>query len=205
MDYYIVEEEAPHYGRDTRNILETLVGKDGATKLYEYFNSEFSILEAREEDYRAAGLSDKKAKILDAARNMHKVKQTQHESLEKIRCSLDCVKHLLDISDEPVEHFVVLVLNRANAILAKVKISQGGLSGTVVDTKVLFGHVLRYRTANAIVLSHNHPSGNLQASESDIELTKKIVAGAKLLDIKVLDHIIVHGHRYLSFADESLL
>lgn len=124
----------------------------------------------------------------------------------QIRCSQDAY-HILApmLMDLAHEEFWVLALNRANKVIGKVHISSGGLSGTVVDTKKLFQRVLDFERVNAIVLCHNHPSGNLSPSQSDIELTKKIVAGGLLLDIKVLDHVIVAGASYLSFMDEGYL
>ena len=124
----------------------------------------------------------------------------------QIRCSQDAY-HILApmLMDLAHEEFWVLALNRANKVIGKVHISSGGLSGTVVDTKKLFQRVLDFERVNDIVLCHNHPSGNLSPSQSDIELTKKIVAGGLLLDIKVLDHVIVAGASYLSFMDEGYL
>ena len=124
----------------------------------------------------------------------------------QIRCSQDAY-HILApmLMDLAHEEFWVLALNRANKVIGKVHISSGGLSGTVVDTKKLFQRVLDFERVNAIVLCHNHPSGNLSPSQSDIELTKKIVAGGLLLGIKVLDHVIVAGASYLSFMDEGYL
>jgi len=104
------------------------------------------------------------------------------------------------------EEFKMILLNRANRVLGIVTISKGSSTGTVVDPKMLFSITLK-STATSIILTHNHPSGNLKPSRSDIELTKKLVAASKLLEISILDHIIIcdDENRYFSFADEGLL
>lgn len=101
------------------------------------------------------------------------------------------------------EEFWILALNRANKVTAKVKISQGGFTGTVVDSKVVFSEALRNK-ACSIILAHNHPSGSLYPSQADIRLTKKIAKAGEVMDITVLDHIIV-ADGYYSFADEGKL
>jgi len=105
---------------------------------------------------------------------------------------------------EWIEEFNILLLDRANRVLCFYNVSKGGQTGTVVDAKVVFAAALKCK-ANYIILSHNHPSGNIHPSIQDIEITKKLVAGAKLLDLKVLDHIIVTPYDYYSFADERKL
>lgn len=102
------------------------------------------------------------------------------------------------------EEFWIVVLNTANKVLAKHMLSKGGRAGTVVDVKILFEEVLGYR-ATSIILTHNHPSGNLKPSEQDRQITKRIVDAGKLLDIKVLDHLIFANDGYYSFSDEGEL
>jgi DNA repair protein RadC len=109
--------------------------------------------------------------------------------------------HLLDIHHE---EFWVLLLNRANRVIKKHQISQGGIAGTVADPKIIFKVALA-ELASGIVLAHNHPSGNLTASQADIDLTKKLKEAGKLLEIQVLDHLIIGGQNYFSFADEGIL
>lgn len=105
---------------------------------------------------------------------------------------------------EFVEQFKILLTNRANKVLGILEISTGGIAGTVADPKLIFAGALK-AGASGMILAHNHPSGNLIASQADIELTKKLKAGGKLLEIEVLDHVIITGEGYLSFADEGLL
>lgn len=105
---------------------------------------------------------------------------------------------------ELVEQAKVLLLNRANAALGIYEVSTGGVTGTVVDPRIIFGAALK-ANACSIILAHNHPSGNLTPSHADIELTRKLKEGGKLLDIALLDHLIVSPERYYSFADEGLV
>lgn len=102
------------------------------------------------------------------------------------------------------ETFFVILLSRSNHVLGYRQISQGGLSQTVVDPKTVFAPAL-VCAASAIILAHNHPSGNLKPSQVDINLTDKIKSGAQLLDLQILDHIIITSTSYFSFADEGLL
>lgn len=107
--------------------------------------------------------------------------------------------------DIPHEEFWVLMLNRANQVINRVKISQGGVSGTVVDSKIIFRKALE-NGSSSLILVHNHPSGNQKPSQADIDVTKKIKTAGKTLDIAVLDHIIVAADSgFYSFADEGVL
>jgi len=109
-----------------------------------------------------------------------------------------------NFSDTPFEEFWILMLNRANHIIKKINISEGGISGTFVDAKKIFSIALENK-ASSIVLCHNHPSGNIQPSEADIKLTKKIKEAGVALDIAIVDHIIIGIEKYYSFADEGII
>lgn len=102
------------------------------------------------------------------------------------------------------ESFFILLLNRANVAIGYAKISQGGISSTVVDTR-LIAHYAVGSLASSVILAHNHPSGNLEPSETDKALTKKIKEGLEILDVHVFDHLILAGGAYSSFADRGLL
>jgi DNA repair protein RadC len=102
------------------------------------------------------------------------------------------------------EEFNILLLNRANYVLGWFNVSVGGTSGTLVDPKLIFSVALKCN-ACGIILCHNHPSGNLNPSNSDKELTKKLKNGSNLLEIQILDHIILTTESYFSFADEGVL
>jgi DNA repair protein RadC len=105
---------------------------------------------------------------------------------------------------EFVEQFKVMFLNKANKVLGMYDVSIGGISGTVADPRVIFVAALK-ANACAIIISHNHPSGNLKPSRQDEELTQKIKQGGQLLDIRLLDHVIISTEGFYSFADEGLL
>lgn len=121
--------------------------------------------------------------------------QTSHTAFELLHTTLGYLDH---------EEFWVLYLNQANRLLGQFQLSKGGISQTVVDVRLLFKRAIEWN-ATAIILAHNHPSGNLTPSASDKNVTQKIKKAADLLDIRLLDHIIISAEKYLSFADKQLL
>jgi DNA repair protein RadC len=129
-------------------------------------------------------------------------------SRPKIRTSKDTYEILLESWDDSkiefVEQFKVILLNRANKVLGIFEVSTGGVAGTVADPKVIFAAAIK-TNASGVILSHNHPSGNLIASKSDIELTKRLKEGGRLLEIDLLDHVIISAEGYFSFADEGMI
>lgn len=127
-----------------------------------------------------------------------------------IEQSSDALQYLLEgYNKETIalqEQFVILYLNQANRILGVYKASTGGITGTVCDIRLVLSIALKL-TAVAMVVSHNHPSGTLKPSRADEELTRKLMEAARLMDIKLLDHLILEpsGEQYYSFADEGLI
>lgn len=125
-----------------------------------------------------------------------------------VKSSIDAYNILLQYWDgnkiELLEQFKILLLNRASRVIGISDISSGGLTGTVVDPKIVFSTALKANAAS-IILSHNHPSGNLQPSKEDTALTTKMKEAGNFLDLRVLDHIIVTKEGYYSFADEGIL
>jgi DNA repair protein RadC len=103
---------------------------------------------------------------------------------------------------EIYESFFILLMNRANQTIGYAKISQGGITGTVVDTKIIAKYAVDC-LASGIVLAHNHPSGNLQPSTQDLQLTKKLTEAMKLLDVSILDHLIITTEGYYSFVENG--
>jgi len=124
---------------------------------------------------------------------------------EKISSSKDIYEifHAL-LADLPHEEFWIVLLNRSNKIIDRQKISQGGISGTVTDIRLMMKAALD-KLASSIVLIHNHPSGNTKPSEADISITQKVKESGKLMDITLLDHIIITDGSYFSFADEGMI
>ena len=108
------------------------------------------------------------------------------------------------IGDLSHEEFWVLYLSRSNRILASKQTSRGGIAGTVIDIRLILKDALE-NTASSLIICHNHPSGTLQPSEADKEITQKIARAAEIMDLRLLDHIIIGEGSYFSFADEDLL
>jgi len=106
------------------------------------------------------------------------------------------------LADLPHEEFWVLLLNKSNRIIERIKVSQGGVGGTVVDPKLVLKHAVE-RLASAVIVIHNHPSGNPQPSDKDIALTEKLKNAAQLFDITLLDHVIITDGDCYSFADNG--
>jgi DNA repair protein RadC len=123
----------------------------------------------------------------------------------QIRSSADVfsIFHPL-MEDLPHEEFWILYLNRANRVINRMKISQGGVSGTVTDVRIVLKKAIE-TLASGIVICHNHPSGNNSPSDSDIKITQKIKEAGALMDIQLLDHLIICGKDYYSFADNGML
>ena len=134
-----------------------------------------------------------------------RVKASERPQIKSSKDGYELLKSHWDANKiEFVEQFKVLLLNRANKVLGMYEVSCGGVTGTIADPKLIFTAALKANACN-IILSHNHPSGNLMPSMADEQLTRKIKEGGKLLDIQVMDHIIVTTESYFSFADEGLL
>jgi DNA repair protein RadC len=126
----------------------------------------------------------------------------------KVTCSQDAYglfkENWNDLTINLFEEFKILLLDRDNRCMGIVSISQGGVSGTVVDAKLVFAAALKAR-ACALILGHNHPSGNLKASQQDRSLTDKLINGGRCLDIPILDHIVMSDEDYFSFADSGII
>lgn len=127
------------------------------------------------------------------------------EEKQKITSSTQAYQLLkAKLNDLPYEEFWVIFTNRRNAVIKTECISRGGISGTVVDVRLILKPAIEL-LASGIILAHNHPSGNLKPSREDILLTKKVKEAAKLLDIVLQDHIIIGDSNYLSLMDEGLI
>jgi len=133
----------------------------------------------------------------------HKIKPSLQT---KVLCSADTYKHVLPLwkNIDYYESAAVLLLSRANKVLGLHWLSTGGISGTIIDAKRVFQAALK-ASSTSIILVHNHPSGNLTASDSDIKISRKIRDGGSILDITVLDHVIITSEGYYSMADEGLI
>jgi DNA repair protein RadC len=152
------------------------------------------------------GVGEAKALSIIAALELgNRRRLSEAVSRKKIASSKDAFDVLSPlISDSSYEEFWILILNRANQVITYKCVSEGGLSGTVADPKKIFRTALEYNAA-AVILCHNHPSGNTTPSEQDIRLTTKMKEAGKSLEMPVLDHLIIGSDNYFSFADNGLL
>ncbi len=152
------------------------------------------------------GIGEAKAISIIAALELGKRRLSEDVLVRKKIKSSEDAFHILyaELSDKQYEEFWVLMLDRANQVIRKVNISEGGMAGTVADPKKIFKMALDLN-ASSLILSHNHPSNNLKPSQNDIDLTKKLRSAGKLLDIEVLDHLIFGNDTYYSFADENMI
>lgn len=152
------------------------------------------------------GIGEAKAiSIVAAAELGRRRKSEENPELSKITSSKAVFEIMQPIVGElPHEEFWVLYLNNSNKIMYKAQISKGGITGTVVDTRIIYKTALEHN-ATSLILVHNHPSGTLVASDADQQITRKLKEAGKHLDIPVLDHVIVTEKSYFSFADEGIL
>ncbi|MCC6938761.1 MAG: DNA repair protein RadC [Flavobacteriales bacterium] len=152
------------------------------------------------------GMGEAKAMSILAALELGRRQRTTDRP-ERPSVTTSAIAHDLmreKLADLPHEEFWLLLLDRGNRLIERTPVSRGGLHGTVADPKIIFKLALDVR-ASCIVLCHNHPSGQLRPSEEDIKLTRKLVDGARLLDITVQDHLIIAGGGYYSFADNGMM
>lgn len=152
------------------------------------------------------GIGEAKAISVAAALEIGRRKASQ-EIPEKvsIKSSADAYTVFLEhLSDLRTEEFWVIFLNQKNQIIYKSQISKGGITGTIVDVRVLFKIALEH-FATSIIVAHNHPTGNLKPSEADLKITKNIKSAGEILNIKLADHLIIGENAFFSFQDQGLL
>jgi DNA repair protein RadC len=151
------------------------------------------------------GIGEAKAISIAAALELGRRRRAEDAvELEKINSSRSVFEIMQPIIGElPHEEFWVLYLNNSNKVIHKAQLSKGGITGTVVDSRIIFKTALEYN-ATSLILTHNHPSGKLLASNADREITKKIKLAGQQLDILVIDHIIITETGFYSFNDEGI-
>ncbi|MGV3706210.1 MAG: RadC family protein [Arcticibacter sp.] len=155
---------------------------------------------------RFKGIGEAKAiSIISALELGRRRRESSTSFTDQITSSRDVYELLRrQFADLNHEEFWIVLLNRSNKVLSCHLISKGGQAGTIADPKIIFQTALENHSAS-IILSHNHPSGNLKPSQADLQLTRKLKDAGELLDISVLDHLIFTDASYLSFADEGLM
>lgn len=154
--------------------------------------------------YRGVGLV-KAINIIAAfelGRRRQELEPTERLAIKTPTQAYELFKPLL--SDLRHEEFYIAMLDRANQLIKTEHISKGGMSATVVDVRLICKFLIE-NNASCVILAHNHPSGNLNPSNEDIQLTKKLKEATKLFDISILDHIIVGDNSYTSLADKGLI
>jgi DNA repair protein RadC len=152
------------------------------------------------------GIGEAKAVAILAAIELgRRRKEAEVFETQKITGSKDVADFFMPLlGDLNHEEFWILLLDRANKIKDHFMLSQGGITGTVIDVRLIMKKALD-SGAVSIILCHNHPSGNMRASDSDLKITQKIKQAAKVMDISLLDHLIIGQNRFYSFADEGIL
>jgi DNA repair protein RadC len=152
------------------------------------------------------GIGEAKAISIVAALELGKRrKEAEVFVKKKITSSRDAADFITPLlADLNHEEFWILLLDRGNKIIDHFMISQGGISGTVIDVRIILKNALE-KLASSLILCHNHPSGTMEASDADLKITRKIKNAAAVMDISVLDHIIIGQNSYLSLADEGMM
>ena len=152
------------------------------------------------------GIGEAKAISIQAAMELGRRRRAEEVvELQKITSSKSIFELMQPVIGElSHEEFWIIYLNNSNKVLSKSQLSKGGITGTLVDVRLVFKAALEMG-AVSIILSHNHPSGALQPSEADKQITKKLKLAGESLDIRILDHLIITENHYYSFADEGIL
>jgi DNA repair protein RadC len=191
-------------GSGTRNRSAVDLGRELLSLVGNNLNSlaKLSISDLR----KIRGIGNARAVTIAAALELgRRRKLAEMPDTPQIKCSRDVFDLVAPlVSDLPHEEFWILFLNRSNKVINRMKLSQGGISGTVTDVRIVMKKAIE-NLASGIIVCHNHPSGNLSPSESDTRITQKIKEAGTLMDIQLLDHLIVSDKDYYSFADNGLL
>ncbi|MFT5859864.1 MAG: DNA repair protein RadC [Flavobacteriaceae bacterium] len=211
-------EKLVHRGRDAMTDVELLAiiigsGPKGmsavelARIILSDSDNDFSILSKRSVDYlmRFKGIGEAKAVMIFAAMEIARRRLPKSQNKKPVKSSQQSFDRLYpNFADLDHEQFYAMYLNRANEIIGIRQISKGGRSGTVADGKVIFEKALEMKSS-AIIVAHNHPSGQLKPSVADISLTQSLVNFGNMIDMQILDHLIITDNNYFSFADEGIL
>lgn len=187
-------------------VLTQIIGEKAATSAMLHFNCNLSsLLFSASKVELLLSMSSAQADKILAFREL-KIRAAQQTILQqKITSSHDSAQYLKErIGHEETEHFYILFLDRKNTIKSELLLSIGSISSCLVDIRVVMKHAIGC-LASGLIVSHNHPSGNLSPSGADIEITRKLKEAAKMFDIQLLDHVIVTNKGYYSFADEGQL
>jgi DNA repair protein RadC len=186
---------------------KTKQSRDLGARLWTHCAGDLRLLGqmSMEDLLQVEGMGSAGVVTLAAALELGRRRVIEAPKAKQIRNPSDAVGILLPMFvDAVVESFYVIFLNRANRILRLECVSIGGMAGTVVDVRLVYKRALELR-ATGLVMSHNHPSGNDKPSDADNRLTRQFVEAGKLLDITIVDHVIIAGNGYYSYAEEGML
>ena len=200
-----IYERAAQYGHDylnNKDLLSLFIRENKVQALPDSLNELFRL---SIKDLVSRGLSTKEAATVAAISQFYKRAKLENNFRKKIQQSRDIVDQIDFIKDSQVEEFWVIFMNRNCRVLATKMISRGAIESTVVDVRMIFKTAINTESCTCIALAHNHPSGNVQPSDADMRLTRQIIDAGKIMDIRVLDHVIIGGYNYYSFADEGKL
>jgi len=186
------------------NIKDSLIkilGKDKTEEVYELAKSSRILAQSSTEQLQALGINKRLAnKIV----SLFAFRSSSYDLTKRITSSNDIQNYFRELEIQPVESMHILCLSMQNEVIGKYQLSLGGVGSTTVPVKTLIKKCLLFN-ASAVIMVHNHPSGNLSPSKSDIAITKKVKESLALVDITLLDHLIIAGNSYTSFADDGLL
>ena len=220
MDQLMPMEKAEKYGMSTLDTSELLalilrVGQPGlpitkmTAELMELNGNKLKVLERRNRNELMGVRGIGKVKAFQIEAVLEIMRRYNRETIgdrPRIRTSKDIFLEMRDTAGkEETENIWILLLNRANAIIDRRRVSQGGTSATVFDLKSILRQVLTFPGVESIIMVHNHPSGNLRPSPQDDNITQTLKVGCRYLGIKMLDHVIVTQDAYYSYADEGRL
>jgi DNA repair protein RadC len=189
-------------------LLSLIIGGKNALSRSEYILNNITIdkiLETQPEELKNfQNLSASQTQNIENFKSSLKRALNKRE-LNQIRRSSDAKDLILPyFANLTHKEFFCIFLNRANKVIKIDQLSKGGISGTVTDVRLLFKNAVLL-TASGVIVVHNHPSGNLNPSESDVKITRKIKEAGNLLDIQLIDHLIIYDSEYYSFADNGVL
>jgi DNA repair protein RadC len=190
---------------NNKQLLSSLIPEKKAEKILFHCENTFkNLIKLSHDELLYFGLTKNEADRVRCIFNI--MEKVNNESAYKKRIfeSKNVYEMLKHFEYADKEHFFVVFLNRRNFLIKFLNISIGGVTKTIVDSKILFKEALINR-AVSVILVHNHPSGNTQPSPDDIELTKQIKSGCSLLEMSLVDHLIIGENGYYSFADEGML
>lgn len=196
---------------ELKNALCCLVNEDSNSEVISQILNVFQDIRnpyeiTAEELYQVHGLTKKKAKLLYSALSLHRCipSKSQKEYL-RITNPIDVADLLMDeMKYLDREHFCILLLNTKNVIISIETVSIGSLNSSIVNPREVFKSAIK-KSANAVIAAHNHPSGDPTPSQSDIDITRRLVESGELLGIKVLDHLIIGDGTFISLKEKLLL